>query len=63
MRSATSIICPYCEHEHDEWWEYTNMEQDDQDFEMECINCDKKFDVLVYVTRSFTTLKADDENV
>lgn len=40
---TADIRCPYCGHYFKESWEYGNAGEDD--FEVECGECERKFDV------------------
>jgi uncharacterized protein YbaR (Trm112 family) len=52
-QSMDCIICPMCKHHHEEWWEYTDFEKDEQTFELSCEHCDWFFIVEVKVQRTF----------
>lgn len=49
-------ICPYCGHEHTDWWEFV---EDDADGELNCYSCDREFGYEVTVIRTFSTEKKE----
>ena len=51
--SEDMIVCPHCDEEHHEYWEYINTEDDYAEFELECERCQNTFDVRMFVTTTF----------
>lgn len=45
--------CPYCSYLHQEWWEYIDGSDDDVEFTLECISCDKSFKAKYHIIRIF----------
>jgi uncharacterized protein YbaR (Trm112 family) len=54
--SDECIICPMCKHEHDEWWLYTDIENEDHNIEINCEHCDWFFVVRIRVFRTFESI-------
>ena len=46
-------ICPYCKEKHEDCWEW-NCENETQ---VDCQNCDKKFNVSSQTNTTYTTTK------
>jgi hypothetical protein len=53
-------VCPYCGHEDQYWGESCPRNTSDGTTYVDsCPNCDKEYEVLVYVDYSFTTSKVE----
>ena len=50
-KNTDDIICPYCGCEHSDSWEYNN------DNELDCEECEKRFNLYVNHTVDYTTSK------
>ncbi len=50
------VVCPYCGYEHGDSWEY-GMEHDGDSTEIECCDCDKKFNATLSVEYNYSTSK------
>lgn len=50
-----NIICPYCDYEFSESWEYNECDSE----EVECHNCSKKFNLSVNISVTYSTKKID----
>jgi len=55
------IVCPYCDYEYSESWEY-GMEYDGDSTELECPECNKKFSVVMNIETTFTSQGLCEEN-
>lgn len=50
------IICPYCDHKHEDSYEYFNYRSCDGDTtEIECANCEGEFEVEVHISWEFSS--------
>lgn len=58
--NTSNIVCPHCDYEIEDWYEYVN--DGDTDIDIECHNCNEEFNVQVEYSVSFTTsVKKDDK--
>lgn len=53
---AEHITCPWCGYEYEDSWEY----QDDED-EMECADCGKKFSLSIRIETDYTTYRPEED--
>lgn len=50
------IVCPYCDHKHEESYEYFSHSSCDGDItEIECANCEGEFEVEVHISWEFSS--------
>ena len=63
-KEAEEIKCPHCHtiQPNDDWQYPVTYWGDDENVEMECVECEKKFWVDEYVERTYTVGKAIDRN-
>ena len=58
-------VCPYCGYEDDFWWEsvrdYTPSLGDGDEFINTCPECDKEYDVVMFVETTFDSHKREDK--
>ena len=52
------VVCPYCGYEHLDSWEY-NLKHDGDNTEIECDECNKKFDVSLCVETAYVSNKKE----
>jgi DNA-directed RNA polymerase subunit RPC12/RpoP len=57
--SNDEIVCPYCGHVHGDSWEYGG---DSECFEVDCAECEKKFDVTRNVSVTYTSSKLEKQD-
>lgn len=52
---TANIVCPYCGEEHGDSWEYSEGET-------ECVECERRFDMVRVVEVSYVTSKLPEGN-
>lgn len=57
LNMKNNIQCPHCEFIHENWWDYIEPTDQEGDFQMDCENCKKDFDVSFKTTILFTSFK------
>lgn len=55
-----SIICPYCDHEFSDSWEYAHYEGTSYDL-VDCDSCSRTFRLTVQTDVSYTTKPLEEE--
>ena len=50
-------ICPHCDHEVKDHWEYSGLLEDQDGYEIECPSCEEKYLVDSVITYAFSSRK------
>lgn len=48
-------ICPWCDHVHEDPWDFLNYEDDEEITEVECERCGKPFEIMIHIEYTYST--------
>lgn len=58
--ASQSPICPSCQYEFLDWYDFSGLDGDNSDIDMFCPRCDTKLKITMYIEASFHTRMSDD---
>ncbi len=56
---TSNVICPYCGYEDDESYSYLNEKWEDDDIEIQCLDCHKEFSMSFQKDVTYSTFKVN----